>query len=140
MITSGEPFIDKFSWGDLLYEMRVDSYRRTYVYERKGQIQGFVSFRVELGESVLVDTLAVDEKRHKQGLGGHLIRWSETCGRNADCSTVRLWAVDSRKDWYERQGYERRGEKMVLDGVGFHLMDKRLLYNLPDDHVLTMGH
>jgi len=139
MIKCGEDFIDKFSWGDLLYEMRVDQRRRTYLYERNGDVQGFVSFRLTPGETILVDTLGVDRTFQRQGVAGHLMRWAETCGRNAHCGAIELWGVDGRKEWYEKRGYGACGEALVLDGTRFHLMRKKLLYNLPDDGVLTTG-
>lgn len=139
-------FIDKFSWGDLIYEMRVDTRRQTYVYEQyvygkeQERIKGFVSFRITPGDDILVDTLATNKSCKKQGVGGNLIRWAETCGRNHHCNTIHLWAVDDRKEWYYEKGYEFCGEKpLVLDDITFHLMRKKMLYNLPDDDVLTMG-
>jgi len=67
------------------------------------------------------------------------MRWAETCGRNAHCGAIELWGVDDRKEWYEKRGYGACGEALVLDGTRFHLMRKKLLYNLPDDGVLTTG-
>ena len=139
MISCGEGFIDRFSWSDLLYEVRVDHRRKTYVYERGGCIQGLVSLRLVPGDDILIDTLGVDKAFQRQGIAGHLVRWAETCGRNAHCAVTRLWGLEQRRFWYEKQGYETSGDQMVLDGAGFYLMSKKLLYNLPDDDVLTMG-
>jgi hypothetical protein len=138
-IACGQDFVDKFSWGDLCYEMTIDPRRQTYVYERNGGIKAFVSFRVTAGDDILLDTIAVDKSCHNQGIAGNLMRWTETCGRNSHCATIHLWAVDNRKDWYAKRGYEFCGKELILDEVKFHLMRKKLLYNLPDDHVLTMG-
>ena len=139
-ISCEKDFIDKFSWGDLIYEMRVDPRRQTYVYEHQGKIKGFVNLRIIPGDDILVDIIAVDRKCKKQGIGGNLMRWAETCGRNNHCATIRLWAVDDRKEWYSDKGYEFCNDKpLVLDGITFHLMRKKLLYNLPDDNVMTMG-
>lgn len=132
-------FIDKFSWSDLIYEIRVDPHRQTYVYEQ-GQMKGYVSFRITAGEEILIDTLAVDKDCQKQGVGGNLIRWAETCARNHHCEMIYLWAVDDRKEWYHEKGYEFCDEEpLLLDDITFHFMRKKLLYNLPDDDVLTMG-
>lgn len=138
-ILCGQDFVDKFSWGDLWYEMTIDSHRQTYVYHRNGNVKAYVSFRVTPGDDILLDTIAVDKSCQRQGIAGNLMRWTETCGRNCHCATIHLWAVDGRKDWYAKRGYEFCGKELVLDGVKFHLMRKKLLYNLPDDHVLTMG-
>ena len=146
-ISCGKEFIDKFSWSDLIYEIRVDPRRQTYVYDQcvydekeEEKIKGFVSFRITPGEDILVDTLAVDQNCKNQGIGGNLLRWAETCARNHHCATIRLWAVDDRKEWYSKKGYELSSkEPKVLDNIAFHLMQKKLLYNLPDDDVLTMG-
>jgi len=137
---SGKDFVDKFSWGDIIYEMRIDPRRQTYIYEQGRQIKGFVSFKITPGDDILVDTIVVDQNCQKQGIGGNLMRWAETCGRNHHCKTIYLWAVDDEKKWYHNKGYEFCDDKpLVLDGVTFHLMRKKLLYNLPDDDVLTMG-
>jgi GNAT superfamily N-acetyltransferase len=140
MIVSGEDFIDKFSWSDYTYELNVDPNRRTYVYEQCGTIRGFVSFRFGPGRAtVLIDSLAVAQGCQGQGLGGHLLRWAETCARNAHCAVMELWAVAQRREFYERQFYKALGKTMDLDDASFVLMGKKLLYNLPDDEVLTMG-
>jgi len=139
MIHSGEHFIDKFSWSDFLYEMWVDRRRKAYLYERGGTIRGLISFRLTPGESILIDTLGVDKTFQKQGVAGHLMRWGETCGRNAHCGTIQLWSIERRKSWYEKRGYKAFGAEMDLDGEKFHLMAKKVLYNLPEDDVLTMG-
>jgi GNAT superfamily N-acetyltransferase len=136
MITCGEDFIDKFSWSDFLYEMRVDSRRRTYLYERHGAIQGLVSFRLISEEEILLDTLAVGKAFQGQGIAGHLMRWMETCCRNAHCAAINLWGVESQRDFYEHMGYRICGKEMILDGVRFFLMGKKVLYNLPDEDVL----
>ncbi len=130
----GETCIDKFSWGDLLYEMRTDPHRKTYVYERQGRIMGYVNFRITPGEAIFVDVVAVDRSCQKQDIGGSLMRWTETCGRNCHCGTIHLWAIDDRKPWYSRKlGYSCYDKPHVLDGTTFHPMRKKLLYNLPDD-------
>jgi GNAT superfamily N-acetyltransferase len=140
MIRSGERFIDKFSWSDHMYDGRVDPSRRTYVYERKGRIQGFVSFKLMArGSGLLIDEVAVDRRCQGSGIGGMLMRWAETCGRNEHCLNVQLWSAEDRKGWYGKMGYQLAGKEMTLDGVKFLLMTKKMLYNLPDDDVLTMG-
>jgi GNAT superfamily N-acetyltransferase len=138
-ILCGRDFVDKFSWGDLWYEMTIDPRRQTYVYQRNGNIKAFVSFRVTSGDDILLDTIAVDKSCQGQGIAGNLMRWTETCGRNSHCATIHLWAVDDRSDWYAKRGYDFCDKELLLDGMRFHLMRKKLLYNLPDDHVLTMG-
>lgn len=138
-VVSGEDFVDKFSWGDLLYEMMTDSRRQTYVYERNGGIQAFVNFRIVPGDDVLIDALVTDKSCQGQGIAGNLMRWAETYARNHHCATVHLWAVDEKKDFYKKRGYEPCGQKRTLDDTTYHFMRKKLLYNLPDDHVHTMG-
>ena len=136
----GEKCIDKFSWGDLLYEMRTDPHRKTYVYERQGRIMGYVNFRLTPEEAVFVDVVAVDASCQNQDVGGSLMRWTETCGRNCHCTTIHLWAIDDRKPWYSGKfGYSCYDKPHVLDGTTFHPMRKKLLYNLPDDDSLTTG-
>jgi N-acetylglutamate synthase-like GNAT family acetyltransferase len=135
----GKDFIDKFSWGDLVYDMRTDPWRKTYVYERQGRIRGFVSFRVKCGDDILVDTVVVDESCQNQQIGGNLMRWTETYARNCHCAAIHLWAVEERKGWYSKHGYEPSNkEPLVLDGTTFLCMGKKLLYNLPNADVLTL--
>jgi hypoxanthine-guanine phosphoribosyltransferase/GNAT superfamily N-acetyltransferase len=133
MIASGATFIDKFSWSDLMYETKVDSHRRTYVYEQNGEIKGFISFKLTTGGSVLVDTIGVDKRFHGKDIGGCLMRWAETCARHADCLEMRLWSVEDSVEFYKNQGYKFFGDKMTLDGTPFHLMGKKVLYNLNDE-------
>jgi hypoxanthine-guanine phosphoribosyltransferase len=137
MVCTGKTFIDKFDWSDLLYEMRVDHKRRTYLYERGGAIQGFVSFRLKRNRTLLVDTLGTDRQAQGQGIAGHMLRWVEILGRHQRCGAIDLWAIAERRPWYETRGFEARGTRLVLDGETFLLMRRKLLYNLPDD--LMMG-
>ena len=136
MVQTGEHFIDKFTWSDLWYEMRADRRRKTYLYERTGEIQGFVSFRVGKARGVLVDTLGVGRQHQRQGIAGALLRWVETLGRHRRCRSLSLWGVEQRREWYENRGFQARGSQMVLDGVKFYMMRKKLLYSLPDDELI----
>lgn len=137
MVNTGESFIDKFTWSDLMYEMRVEPRRRTYLYERKGVIQGFISFRLGKGRALLVDTLGVDKQFQRQGIAGYLLRWAETYGRHRRCRSIALWGVEQRAEWYQKRGFQTLGNEMILDGDRFLLMSKKLLYNLPDEMPLT---
>jgi GNAT superfamily N-acetyltransferase len=133
MVQTGEDFIDKFTWSEYKYEMEADPRRRTYLYERGGVLQGFVSFRHSRGKALLVDTLGVGRQYQKQGIAGHLLRWAETYGRHTGRRAVLLWGVEQQKDFYEKRGFRALGKSMTVDGARFFLMGRKLLYDLPDD-------
>jgi len=138
----GQPpdFIDKFSWADRWYEMSTDPSRHVYLHELDGTICGFVGFRLRKGKTSFIDEVGVDEKFKGRGLGGHLMRWAEHCARHRNCGRVELLSVDDEVEWYKYLGYSLVSTKPLrISGHEFHLMDKKLLYNLADDETLDMG-
>ena len=124
--------LNRVTWGDMWFDVSTDPMRRTYVYERKGQILAYMSFLLEDGDHMVLDTLAVDNKFQKQGIGGWLLRWAETSGRCGDCSCVRLWAEGNAIPFYKKQGYGPITSQVVtMPGETYTLMGKALLHHLP---------
>jgi N-acetylglutamate synthase-like GNAT family acetyltransferase/hypoxanthine phosphoribosyltransferase len=142
MINTGTDFIDKIGWDDRWYEVSTDSKRHVYLHDHNGSICGFVNFRCQDdGDVILLDEVGVDQSCQGNKLGGHLMRWAEHFARHANFSTIELWAVDDRVEWYSQMGFERTIKKPInLSDHSFIQMSKKILYNLPgEDHPL-MGY
>lgn len=131
-VATSVPSLNRVTWGDMWFEVSTDPTRRTYVYEREGRLLAYMSFLLEDGDQIVVDTLAVDNDFRKQGIGGWLLRWAETSGRCGDCSCVRLWAEGNAVSFYQKYGYRTISPEVIqIDGETYTLMGKALLHHLP---------
>lgn len=128
-LNAGVASIDGITWADLQYDAVTKS-NLVYVYEHKKRICGFISFNGKVGKHVFVDAVAVDKSCHKQGIGGHLMRWAETWARSANCYSMELWAINNRIDFYTGLGYKPTGRLMDLGSEKYTQMQRKLLYNL----------
>jgi GNAT superfamily N-acetyltransferase len=130
MINSGVEFIDKSSWADHLYDMKVDPCRRVYLVENHGRPQGYISFYIQ-AQILRIDEVAVDKESRGRRFGTFLIRWAENLARHRGCRESTLWAIDNRVTYYERLDYKLTGDILSLgkDGV-FKKMSKPILYNV----------
>lgn len=127
----GVQSIDRMSYGDLWYFIKTQG-SHVYLYEIGGQVAGYIHFKKTPGNRLFIDLIANGEAYRGKGIGGVLMRWAETFARAARMSAIELWAIEQRVGFYERQGYEPLGDRMDLGGTGevYHLMRRRLLYNL----------
>ena len=127
----GLPSISKMTWGDFFYDVARGSH--VFVYEDMDMIKALISFDLREGAELIVDAVAADRTCQGQGLGGHLMRWAETCARHARCQMMKLWAIEDGVGFYKRLDYEEVGEQLDLGDEQYRLMRRRLLYNLPEE-------
>lgn len=130
-VACGVPSIDRMTFGDLWYYVKTQG-SQVYLFELSGRIVGFIHFKRLSGDRLFVDLIASHADVQGQGIGGVLMRWAETYARAAKLSSVELWAIANRVPFYEGRGYKKLGETMNLGGEGeqYHLMRRRLLYNI----------
>jgi len=128
-IESGLESIDKMTWADLWYDS-ITKGTQVYLCEDAKRILGFVSFALRDSNWLFIDAVAIDKKSQGNGLGGSLMRWSETYARAINCLGIELWAISDRVPFYENMGYKEAGPKLDLGPEKYSLMKRKLLYNL----------
>lgn len=128
-LTTGVASIDRLEYGDLWYDVRTTG-SHVYLYELGGRTVGLVHFKAIGDGRLLLDLIATDKARQGSGVGGALLRWVETFARASRVREIRLWAIEDRRNFYAARGYEGLGDRMDLGGEVYHLMARRLLYNL----------
>jgi GNAT superfamily N-acetyltransferase len=125
----GTPF-EEITPGVLLYDKETKNYR-PYIYEHRGKICGFISF-VKNKKELFIDAWATIEEYRGRGVGGALLRWSETWARSSKCDYVTLWAFQEAIDTYLNYGYEfiRQDEMILSENRKYKRMGKKILYNI----------
>lgn len=127
----GLPSLDKLSFGDLWYSVKTQN-SNVYVYEVDGQVVAYVHFKYQNSGKLFLDAIGCDKQVQDKHIGSLLMRWIETFARSSKCSTMEMWAIDNRVDWYKERGYEVvPGEHLDLgDGEQYTKMRRRILYNV----------
>lgn len=134
-LTCGVKSIDRMTYGDLWYDTRTKG-SHVYLYEIGGEVAGYIHFKRTPENRLFIDLIANGVAFQGQGIGGVLMRWAETYARAARMTAIDLWSIEARMGFYSHHGYVAQGERMDLGGEGevYHLMRRRLLYNLkPQD-------
>jgi hypoxanthine-guanine phosphoribosyltransferase/ribosomal protein S18 acetylase RimI-like enzyme len=130
-VTCGVGSMDKLSWGDRLFQMRVtDSNSTTYLLKRGDRIVGYLTVHTGKNEVLYIDEVAVDTTQHENGYGGVMLRFADTLARHYDCRVVRLNAISNKISWYEKYGYEINpaAKEFNLDGEIYHQMQRPVIY------------
>jgi GNAT superfamily N-acetyltransferase len=124
--------IDRITWSDRNFEMRVTDFETcTYVLKRVQTIVGFLTVKLfELGK-LLVSEVVVDKTQQKRGYGGVLLRFADTIARQTNCRSVRLHAIENKREFYGKFGYELVPgvQPIPLDDEMYYLMEHALLYH-----------
>lgn len=134
-LSTGVDSIDRLSYGDLWYDVRTTA-SHVYLYELGGRVAGLVHFKLVGNGRLFLDLIATEQARQGSGVGGALMRWVETFARASRMQEIRLWAIEERRDFYSGRGYEPLGDSMDLGGEVYHLMRRKLLYNLKPEGML----
>ncbi len=50
--------------------------------------------------------------------------------RHSDCDSLELWAISERVPFYEKFKFQKNGKVLSLEGETYHLMRRKLLYNV----------
>lgn len=125
-LETGEGSVDT-DWTSLLYEQAKGA--QVFVCEHAGKIVGALSFS-EKARSILVDLVANSTDYRRKGIGAALMRWAETWARSKKMDAVELWAIQNQVSFYQKLDFESVGRQLDLGGTSYHLMRRKLLYNL----------
>lgn len=125
---TGVPSMDKISFSDLMYE-KTSRGSHVYVYEHGKQLCGYVSFE-RRGGILFIDGLGSDQDYRGRNIGGLLMRWAENWARSHKCDSIELWALEPRIPFYRHMHFVEDGRVMNLGEEVYHLMRRRLLYNV----------
>lgn len=131
-VVSGVKSIDRITWSDRHFEMKVTNFETcTYVLERGQTIVGFLTMQQFEPGKLLISEVAVDKKQQKQGYGGVLVRFAATIARQTDCRSVRLHAIENMVEFYKNFGYKQMpgAQPIPLDDEKYYLMEHALLYH-----------
>jgi GNAT superfamily N-acetyltransferase len=127
-VLSGLKSLDRITWCDRFYDMESGTRNRvSYILESKADILGYVTVTFA-NTAMFIDEVAVAEGNTGKGNASALVRWAETCARQACAEEIRLWGVASAAPMYEHLGYKKLGQEMQLGDELYHLMSKRVMY------------
>jgi GNAT superfamily N-acetyltransferase len=131
-VISGVESIDRITWTDRHFEMRVTDFDTcTYVLERGEIIVGFVTLKLFGPNKLLVSEVVVDKRQQKHGYGGVLMRFADTMARQTDCRVVRLHAIANKIEFYKTFGYRLipDTQPIPLDNEMYHTMEHAIFYH-----------
>lgn len=79
----------------------------------------------------MLDEIVTDPELRSLGYGGILMRFADTLARQGKCRVVRLLAIKSKIEYYEKHGYSRVGGESAirLDDEEYQPMEKAVLYH-----------
>ncbi len=128
-IPSGVKSIDRMTWADRLYQMQTtDSAACTYLLKRGAHTVAFLSLHFS-AQVLFVDEIVVRKEDRGHGYAGILLRFAETMARQAGCRSVRLNAIEKRKDLY--LGFEYlpvpSASSLTLGKEQYHPLEKAVL-------------
>ena len=128
----GDSEYDKWSWADHWYDMNAQRPWRVFVYEATGKIWAVLKFRIN-NEQLFIDLIATDKRKQGGGIGGHLLRWAETHARCSRCTSVSMWAIENKVEYYKKFKYNHvKGSlPITLGATKYVMMERKLLYSLP---------
>jgi len=127
--------MNRQTWGDRIYQMKVSPGVHTYVLVRVGKILGYLTIRFS-DDYMSIDELAVDKGQRKHGYGGVLLRFADTMARQANCRTVRLNAISDKVPYYEGANYHKisNTDSIRLDDAEVYWpMERTVLYHQRPD-------
>jgi GNAT superfamily N-acetyltransferase len=128
-IDTGVKSIDKISLGDLFYEHRVNGFD-VLIVEDGEKIAAFLKIKAIPYGGILIDVIANHKDYHGRGVGGALMRYTETLGRSNKCIYIELWSISNMVEWYIKFGFESTGEEIDTGNNEVYCqMRKRLLYH-----------
>jgi len=127
IIKTETPQMKAPTWGDCWYSM-ITGKAYVYVHEFQGKIDGVLRFFIN-GDSLFIDSLAVDKDSQGQKIGGALVHWVRCFARSTRCSRIHLLAVEDAVTFYDKSGYKKTGRKMILDGVKHFEMERKIIYD-----------
>lgn len=135
LVTVEVDSMNRQSWGDRIYQMKVSPGLHTYILVRTGKILGYLTIRFA-SDYMSIDELAVDKQQRKHGYGGVMLRFADTMARQANCRTVRLNAINNKVSYYETAGYHKisNTDSIRLDDTEIYWpMERTVLYHQRPD-------
>jgi ribosomal protein S18 acetylase RimI-like enzyme len=123
--------LNRISWGDRFFDMSTsEQHRCSYLLKQGDKIVGYLTVHRSKDNSFVVDEIAVDKKHRGKKWGGVLMRFADTLARQADCPSIRLYAIEEKIEFYEKQSYRKvSSEAISVDGERYFLMERALLYH-----------
>jgi ribosomal protein S18 acetylase RimI-like enzyme len=130
-IRSGVKSIDRMTWADRLYQMQTtDSAACTYLLKRGAESVGFLTLHFS-AQVLFIDEIVVKKEDRGQGYAGILLRLGETMARQAGCRSIRLNAIEKRKEVY--MGFKHLplpgASTLTLGSEQYHPLEKAVLYH-----------
>lgn len=134
-LKTGLRSLDRFTWGDRLFDMEsAGGGRCTYVLETGESPVGFITLTHE-DRILFIQEIGIGKKFQGCGkpYGPILMRFAETMARQLNCTTLRLYGVEERVEFYEGFGYRRlpEAEALELDSKRYIMMEKAVLHQTP---------
>ena len=78
-------------------------------------------------ETVRLRQMAVKDELQLKGIGASIIAFAENLAKDKGYSRIIMHARDSAIGFYEKFGYEIKGEKFIEVNIPHHIMEKELL-------------
>ena len=131
-VISGVESIDRITWSDRHFEMKVTDFKTcTYVLKSGQTIVGFLTVKLFEPHKLLISEVVVYKTQQKRGYGGVLLRFADTIARQTDCRFVRLHAIENKREFYSRFGYEPilTVQPIPLDDETYYAMERAVLYH-----------
>lgn len=136
-VVSGVASLDRITWGDRYYDMRLsENGRCTYLLETSHGVGGYLTISLRGAQKpaallLVIDEVVVAKSEQGKDYGSSLMRFAETLARHNCCSALTLWAIEDKVSFYEGASYSRvHGEEMDLEGERYFLMNKKIIYHI----------
>lgn len=122
---------EKAAYGDTIYETAETLAVLPQNYElicaiENDVLKGFAIFRQKNAQTLWISSLYVDPDQQRQGTGGKLLDYIETCAREKHCGTLALethghatWAIE----FYLNKGFSIVNDPISNPPYG-HILDK----------------
>ncbi len=92
-----------------------------------GELAACLVLIPEPGGKIRMRQLAVEEHCQRKGIGTALVAYSESVAVGLDYTEMVLHAREEAVPFYERLGYQKRGERFIAVTIPHFFMRKRLL-------------
>ncbi len=108
-------------------ELEAENDSRHLACYQDGKLAACLVLIPESGGKIRMRQLAVEEHCQRKGIGTALVAYSESVAVGLDCNEMVLHAREEAVPFYERLGYEKRGESFIAVTIPHFFMRKCLL-------------
>lgn len=134
------PSISRYKSEDRYFDSTTHS-KKIQVLEWNSEPVGFIAYHIS-GSTLWIDYIVACQKHanSKKGIGTALYYHVENYAKLCGCSTIALWAIQDKVDWYKKRGFSiEAGKNPISIGKGeeaetYQSMSHRLLSEMGHYH------